>query len=73
MHDKSGYANVPKYLLYTAVLFRSGSAGKIIMLQLVHQILAYYAWPRNSSTKVTRKENKSVTSARSPRNTSAQL
>ena len=36
-------------------------------------ILAYYAWPRTSSTKVTRKEKKSVTSARSPRNTSAQL
>ena len=37
------------------------------------QILAYYAWPRTPSTKVTRKEKKSVTSARSPRNTSAQL
>ena len=36
-------------------------------------LLAYYAWPRTSSTKVTRKEKKSVTSARSPRNTSAQL
>jgi len=37
------------------------------------KILAYYAWPRTSSTKVTRKEKKSVTLARSPRNTSAQL
>ena len=36
-------------------------------------IVAYYAWPRTPSTKVTRKEKKSVTSARSPRNTSAQL
>ena len=35
--------------------------------------LAYYALPRTSSTKVTRKEKKSVTSARSPCNTSAQL
>ena len=37
------------------------------------KLLAYYASPRTPSTKVTRKEKKSVTSARSPRNTSAQL
>ena len=48
--------------------------GQVLVTRNMHSgVLAYYAWPRTLSTKVTRKEKKSVTSARSPRNTSAQL